>query len=694
MKKYSTGELRNVAFIGHTGSGKTSLIEAMLFISGRTDRLGRVDDGSSVMDFEPEELKRHSSLSTSINHCIWMKQKINIIDTPGDPNFGFEALSGLRVADSAVLVIDAVDGIKTQTERLSAFASELGIPMLVFINKMDRERANYRQVQEEMKKILGLRSVLLTYPMGEAEKFSGVLDLTRMKALEYARGASGKFTERDIPEELADEARDLRLKLIEDAAESEDALMEKYLEEEELSPEEIFQGLKKGVRERAFTPILCGSAINVIGIHPLLDLIIKLFPSPAETSAERGTIPSNGEAERKPNASEPFSALIFKTIADPYAGRLTLMRVYSGTIHADSTVYNVNKGTRERVGQLLQVEGKAQQSIESADAGEIVAVAKLKETVTGDTLADEKAPILYRGLKPPVGTMSYAIAPRSRGDEDKVSGAIQRLLEEDPTLSFRREEQTKEFILSCMGQVHVQVTREKLERKFGVQVELKAPKIPYKETIKAKASAQGKYKRQTGGRGQYGDTWLEIEPLSRAAGFEFVDRIVGGAIPKNYIFAVQKGVVEAMEKGVLAGFPMTDLRVTLYDGSFHEVDSSDMAFRIAGSIGFKKACQDARMVLLEPIMNMEIVVPEESMGDIIGDINSRRGRIVGMDPRGNQQIIKAQVPLAEVLEYSADLTSRTSGRGSFSMEFSHYEEVPAHSAEKIIQAHKVEQEED
>jgi len=694
MKKYGNTELRNVAFIGHTGAGKTSLVEAMLFSTGRTDRLGRVDDGSSVMDFEPEELKRRSSLSTSINYCTWMKQKINIIDTPGDPNFGFDALIGLRVADCAVLVIDAIDGVKTQTEKLSAFAAERGLPMLVFITKMDRERANHRQVLDEVKKILGLRPIMLTSPLGEADNFRGVVDLTRMKALEYAGGADGKFTEKEIPGELADEAGELRLKLMEDAAESDDALMEKYLEEEELSSEEIFQGLKKGVLQRTFTPVLCGSALNVVGVQPLLDMIAKIFPSPADTPAVRGIIPTDGEAERKPEASEPFSALVFKTIADPYAGRLTIMRVHSGTIHADSTVYNVSKGAKERVGQLLQIEGKAQQSIESADAGEIVAVAKLKETGTGDTLADEKAPIVYPSVTPPVGSMSYAIAPRSRGDEDKITGSIQRLIEEDPALSFRRDEQTKEFILSCMGQVHVQVTREKLERKFGVQVDLKAPKIPYKETIKAKANAQGKYKRQTGGRGQYGDTWLEIEPLPRESGFEFVDKIVGGVIPRQYIPAVEKGVVEAMAKGVLAGFPMTDIRVRLYDGSYHDVDSSEMAFKIAASMGFKKACQSARMVILEPIMNMEIVVPEENMGDIIGDMNSRRGRILGVDSRGNQQIIKAQVPLAEVLEYSADLTSMTSGRGSFTMEFSNYEEVPAQIAEKIIQANQVKQEED
>ncbi len=694
MKRYGTNELRNIAFVGHTGSGKTSLIEAMLFLTGRTERLTRVDDGSSVMDFEPEELKRRSSLFTSINHCIWKKQKINTIDTPGDPNFGFDALSGLRVAEGAVLVIDAIDGVKTQTEKLNAFAKELGLPMIVFLNKMDRERANYKQAQEEMKQILGLRPILLTCPIGEAENFRGVVDLTRMKVLEYADATSGKYTEKDIPSELADEARELRFKLVEDAAESDDALMEKYLEEEELSTEEIFQGLKKGVGQRSFIPAICGSAIKVMGIQPLLDMIVKMLPSPAETLPARGTIPSDGETERKPDASEPFSALVFKTIADPYAGRLTLMRVYSGTIHADSTVYNVNKGVRERVGLLLQIEGKGQQSIESADSGEIVAVAKLKETVTGNTLADEKAPISYQGVTPPLGTMSYAIAPRSKGDEDKVSGSIQRLMEEDPTLSLRREEQTKEFILSCMGQVHVQVTKEKLERKFGVQVDLKAPKVPYKETIKAKANAQGKYKRQTGGRGQYGDTWVEIEPLPRGTGFEFVDKIVGGAIPRQYIPAVEKGVVEAMAGGVLAGFPMTDLRVRLYDGTFHDVDSSEMAFKIAGSMGFKKACQNAKMVLLEPIMNMEIVIPEENMGDILGDLNSRRGRIMGMDQHGNQQVIRAQAPMAEILEYSEDLTSRTSGRGSFTMEFSHYEEVPAILTEKIIQAHKVEQEEE
>ncbi len=685
MAKYASKDLRNVAVVGHGATGKTSLCEALLFAAGKTDRLGRVDEGTSSMDFEPEEQKRHISIGTAV-HCFeWDKHKINLIDTPGDSDFSFDTKSGLRVADSAVVVVDAVGGVEFQTEKVWGFAEEYGLPRLVFVNRMDRERANFFQAVEGIRQRLQTKPTPLFLPMGAEASFAGVVDLLAMKAV-FFDAQKGAEKTGEIPPEMREIAEKQREILVEDIAESDEGLMETYLEAGVLSPEDLRTGLRKAVLAGTIVPVVAGSALRGIGVRSLMDLLVHLFPSPVDVGSLRGKHPATGETqERPPDPAAPFSAFVFKTLADPYAGRLNLFRVYSGTLSADAHVYNASRRMNERFGSLFFLEGKNQKPTEDLIPGDIAAVAKLKETATGDTLCQEKSPIVFERVTPPPAVMSYAIEPRSRGDEEKIVSSVTRLTEEDPTLIFRREEETKEMILSGMGQVHIEVSVEKMRRKFGVEVNLKIPKVPFKETIKGSAKGiQGRYKKQSGGRGQFGDTYLDIEPLPRGGGFEFVDRIVGGVIPQQYRPAVEKGIVEAMAEGVLAGYPIVDVRVSLVDGSYHTVDSSELAFKIAGSLGFKKGIMLCQPILLEPIVNMSIEIPDEYMGDVIGDLNSRRGRVMGMDARGNVQIIKTQIPLVEILKYAPDLRSMTSGRGTFTYAHSHYEEVPSHIAEKII----------
>jgi elongation factor G len=686
------GTFRNVALIAHSGSGATSLAEAMLFASGATNRLGRVDDGSAVMDYEPEELKRHTSISSSFHHLAWKKHRVNLIDTPGDDNFLSDTRMSLQAADGVVVVLDAVDGVKAPTEKVWAFADELSLPRLLFVNRLDRERADFEGVVKEVRDIFKAKVVPLCLPIGAESSFRGVVDLLRMKALIYQADGSGKFKEEDIPAELADAAEVAREELIEFAAEGDDSLLEKYLEGEKLTDVEINQGLRAGTLKGTLMPLACGSGAKNMGVQPLLDMMTNLLPSPLEGHAPKALDPKGGAPkEVKRNPDGPFAALVFKTVSDPYAGRLSIFVVESGRASADSSVFNPNKDTRERFGQLFILEGKGQSPVGEATVGDIVAVAKLKETATGDSLCDEKAQVRFEPLLPLPAVISFAVAAKVRGEEDKVFAGISKLLEEDPTLRLHRDRQTGEMLLSGMGQVHIDATIDKLRRKFGVDVTLKQPRVPYKETIKGRARVQGKFKRQTGGRGQYGDTWLEIEAMPRGGGFEFVDRIVGGAIPRQYIPAVEKGIVEAMNEGAVAGYPVVDIRVSLVDGTFHEVDSSEMAFKIAGSMGFKKGVLESNPILLEPIMKVTVSVPDEYMGDVIGDLNSRRGRVLGMEARGKVQHITAQVPMAEMLSYQPDLTSMTGGRGSFVLEFSHFEELPAHLAEKVIAASKAEE---
>jgi elongation factor G len=684
MSKYESKSIRNLAIIGHGGTGKTSLCEAVLYLAGKTDRPGRVDEGTSSMDYEPEEQKRHISISAATNHIDWDKHRINFIDTPGDSNFAFDTKSCLRIVDAAVVLVDAVGGVEFQTEKVWEYADEFNLPRLLFISRMDRERADFEKAVESIRERLDRKVTLCFLPIGAENAFTGVVDLTSMKAYTYD---DQKKTAKaiDIPSDMAETVQKYRDVLIEDVAETDDELMNKYLEVGELSDADLQAGLRKGVVSGALIPVVCGSAVKNLGIHAFLDTITRYLPSPVDRGSLSGKKPGTDEAEtRLPEESAPFSALVFKTIADPYAGRLTLFRVYSGTLKSDLSLFNASRKITERIGNLFFLEGKIQKPVEELIPGDIAAIAKLKETATGDTLSAEKSPIIYPRIDPPPAIISFAVEAKTRGDEDKLVSSIHRLTDEDPTLVFRRDDQTREMILSGLGQVHIEVVVEKMRRKFGLEVNLKTPKVPYKETIKGKTTVQGRYKKQSGGRGQFGDTWLDIEPLPRGSGFEFVDRIVGGVIPGQYRPAVEKGIVEAMAEGVVAGYPVVDLRVSLTDGSYHTVDSSEMAFKIAGSLGFKKGVLECQPTLLEPIVNIAIEIPDEYMGDVIGDLNSRRGKVLGMDSQGHHQIIKGQVPLAEILKYAPDLRSMTSGRGTFTYEHSHYEEVPSYIAEKII----------
>jgi elongation factor G len=693
MAKFESQSLRNVAIVGHGATGKTTLCESFLFISGKTDRPGRVDEGTSCMDFEPEEQKRHISISAATNSIEWDKRKINLLDTPGDSNFAYDTQNCLRIADGVIVVIDAVGGVEFQTEKVWEYADAYHLPRMIFINRMDRERADFTKTLESISSRLRKKATPIFLPIGKEDTFKGIVDLIAKKALIFD-GLKGTYKAADIPDNMVDDVEKYRETMIEDIAESDETLMEKYLDTGELSLDDLKAGLKKGVLEGGLIPVTCGSASKNIGIAPLIESVIDILPSPADRGPVKGKKPGTDvEETRAPEESAPFSAMVFKTIADPYAGRLTLFRVFSGTVSSDSTFYNTRRKINERFGNIFFLEGKNQKPVDSPLVpGDIAAVAKLKEAATGDTVCTEKSAIIFEKVIPPPAIMSFAVAPKSRGDEDKIVSSINRLLEEDPTLSFRRDEQTKEMILSGMGQVHIEVTIEKMKRKFGVEVTLKIPKVPYKETIKGKTNVQGKYKKQSGGRGQFGDAWLDIEPLPRGGGFEFVDRIVGGVIPQQYRPAVEKGIIEAMNEGVLAGYPVVDMKVSLVDGSYHTVDSSEMAFKIAGSLGFKKGVLACQPVLLEPIVNIAIEIPDEYMGDVIGDLNGRRGKVLGMDSSVANQIIKGQVPLAEILKYAPDLRSMTSGRGTFTYEHSHYEEVPPYIAEKIIAEAKKEEE--
>jgi elongation factor G len=690
MKKYDPNRLRNIALIGHGKSGKTSLAEAMLFDGGSTDRLGRVDDGTAVMDFEPEEIKRSLSISSSFNHLDWEKHKINIVDTPGDANFVIDTKNSLQAVDGAVVVVDAISGVEVTTEKVWDYANQFNLPRIFFVSKMDRERANYAQTLTDIQKTLTPKAISLNLPIGAEDSLAGVVDLLSQKAFYSDGNQSGKFTEKEIPADLKEEAKGAREKLVEMIAEADDALLEKYLEGQELSPEELAQGLKKGVLNKSLFPVLCGTGLRNIGIPQLLDAVIQCLPSPEDRGPVKGAnSATQAEEIRKPEEKEPFSAFVFKTLADPYAGKLTIFRIWSGVLQADSTIFNANKQVKERFGQILQLEGKAQKPIEAAGTGDIVAVAKLRETTTWDSLCDEKKPIIYPSMALPIPPVSFAVEPKSKGDEEKITSSLARLIEEDPTIKLVRDEQTKELVLYGMGQVHMEVTVEKLKRKFGVDVNLRTPKIPYKETIKStKSGIIYRHKKQSGGRGQFAEVHFEMSPLPRGTGFQFQNALVGMNVPRNFVPAVEKGVAEAMHSGVLAGYPVVDVKVKFYDGKSHEVDSSEIAFKIASAMAFKKGVLETNPVLLEPIMNVEVVVPDEYMGDVIGDLNSRRGRVLGVEPRPKGQLIKVQVPLAEVLKYAPDLTSMTSGRGSFTMELSHYEEVPAHQTEKIVAAVK------
>jgi elongation factor G len=675
--------LRTVALIGQGGAGKTQLAEAMLFTAGVTSRLGRPDDGTAVMDFEPEEIERKISINSAFHHLNWKKTEIIFADTPGYTAFFHDSFSTLRAVDAAVFLVSPGGDLKVESEKLWQGVEELALPRLAFVSRLDRERTSFDSALADLGNVLSARPVAITLPIGEEAGFSGVIELLGMRALVYAD--SGKAVEQALGGELKERAEKARTALCEAVAESDDALLERYLDNGSLTEEELRAALRQAVLNCKLTPVLCGSGTKNFGVDPLLDAVVELLPAPNERPPQQGRVPSDGQTcERPPDPSAPFSALVFKSVVDPFAGKLSIFRVVSGKAASDASVLNSTRGVKERFGQLLRLEGKKQVPLSSALPGEIVAVAKLKETQTGDTLCDEKAPIIFAPPKKPQPVISFAIRPKTKGDEEKVSLALQKLLDEDPALESHRDPQTHDVILSGTGQLHIEVAIEKLKRKFNVDVELHAPKVPYKETIRAKAEAQGKYKRQSGGRGQYGDCWLRVEPLARGTGFAFEDEIVGGVIPRQYIPSVEKGVRNTLTEGFQAGYPLVDLKVTVYDGSYHEVDSSDMAFQIAASMGLKAAMEKARPAILEPIVSLEVGCPDECMGDVIGDLNARRGKVLGMESRGRNQVIKALVPMAEVLRYAPDLRSLTSGRGGFEAQFSHYEEAPPHIAEKII----------
>lgn len=676
MKVYQAGKIRNVGLVAHGGAGKTTLAEAMLFNAGHTTRLGKVEDGTTVSDFNPEEIKRKITISATLVPCEWKDHKLNLIDTPGFSDFIGEVKGTMRVTDGLVVVLDAVAGVEVMTEIVWEDAVAHNIPRIAFVNKMDRENANFHQTVDRMREKFGTHVVPIQLPIGAEASFKGMVDLLKMKAY-YFEG--GKVQEKEIPDDLADDAAVYRDALVEAAAEADDDLLTKFLEGEELTPDEVVNGLRSAVRQGIVVPVVCGSASKNIGVQPLMDLMVDCLPSPLDKA--------EGDPEK-----EPLAALVFKTVADPYVGKLSFFKVYGGVMKSDSVIYNANKEKEEKVGQILIMRGKNQEPVPEVKAGDIAAIAKLQDTSTGDTLCRKDKPVILEGIKFPAPTLSVAVEPKSKGDEDKLGSAMSRLMEEDPTLRMAKNTETKETLLTGMGETHLDIIMERLQRKFGVEVVTHEPKVPYRETIRGTVKVEGKHKKQSGGHGQYGHVWLEMEPLYDKD-FEFAEKVFGGSVPRNFFPAVEKGVREAMAEGVLAGCPVSGIKVTLYDGSYHTVDSSEMAFKLASIIAFRKGCEQAKPALLEPIMNVEVTVPEEFMGDIIGDLNGKRGRILGMEPQGKTQVIRAQVPQAEMMRYAIDLKSITQGRGSYTMEFASYEEVPGNIAEKIIAAKKAEDKE-
>ncbi|MDK2791880.1 MAG: elongation factor [Deferribacteres bacterium] len=689
MNVSDINKIRNVAFISHGGAGKTSLIEAILYNAKVTKKIGSVDNGSSVMDFDPVEIERKISINSKVCSIEWEKNLINIVDTPGYSNFLHETKAALSAVGGAVVIASAITGVKAETERVWKFADQYDLAKLIFVNKMDKERADFFRSLSDIEKSFGINPVPLFLPIGAEDTFKGIIDLVKMKAYIYPDEPTAEYKIEEIPSDLLPEAEEYRNKLIEAISETDDALIEKFLDGEEFTEEEIFKGIREGTISKRFIPVICGSATKNIGSKLLLEAVINYLPSPLQRERREAIDKKTGETIFIDPQDKTLVGFVFKTFIDPFAGKLSLIRLYSGELKNDSEIYNVNKDETEKINQLYLLQGKNFVKTDKLIAGQIGMVNKLKYTESFDTFTDNKKnQIEITPVELPEPVLAFSLVPKSKDDEDKVSSGLHRLMEEDPGIRVNRDEQTGELLLNGMGQMHIEVIVEKLKKKFNVEVDLKTPKVPYKETIKGKASGQGKYKKQSGGRGQYGDVWITIEPLSRGQGFEFVDQIVGGAIPKQYIPAVEKGIREAAQEGVIAGYPMVDFKVTLYDGSYHSVDSSEMAFKIAASMAYKKVAMEAKPVLLEPIMNIDIFVPEDAVGAVIGDLNSRRGRILNVEPQINGQHVSAQVPMAEILKYAPDLRSMTGGRGMFTMEFSHYEELPSHLSEKVIQANK------
>jgi elongation factor G len=692
LKTYDASEIRNVLLVGHGGAGKTTLLEGMLFTAGATTRMGTVEDGSTASDFEPEEVKKGISVSLGMAPIEWSGVKVNVLDAPGYADFVGDVRSAIRAVDAVLLVVSAVDGVEVQSEVAWELAVEAGLPRAILINKLDRERASFQTTLDQLVQSFGTQVAPLELPLGEEHEFEGVADLLSRKAYRYGSGPEAE--EGEWPDDISGKADPYREKLMEAVAESDDALIEKYLEEGELSEEEVVHGVKRGFASATIAPVLCAAAAKPIGVDRVLQFIADEFPSPADRGAVTVVGKDGEEQERACDANEKLAAYVFKTVSDPYVGHITMFRVFSGKMRPDAPVYNATKNAEERVGQLFTLRGKEHDTVSEVPAGDIAAVAKLSHTTTGDTFSTKDAPVTLPPAEMPEPLLAFAIEPKTKGDEDKLSTALARLREEDPTLRIERSDETHQTVMYGMGEAHLDVQIERMKRKFGVEVATAPAKIAYRETIRGPGKGLGRHVKQTGGHGQYAVCNLEVEPLPRGEGFEYVDKIFGGAIPNQFIGSVEKGIVKTMSGGVISGNPMVDIRCTLVDGKFHSVDSSDMAFQLAGSLALKDAAQQAGVVLLEPIVEVDVVVPESHTGDIMGDLNSKRAKIQGMESAGaGKQRVKALVPQAEVARYSIDLRSMTGGRAAFTMKFSHYEEVPNHLAEKVIAAAQQEKEE-
>jgi elongation factor G len=691
VKDFKIDQIRNIGVVGHGGVGKTSLVEAMLYDGKVTTRLGRIDDGTSLSDYTDDEIQRIISIGASLLHLEWKNHKINLVDLPGYQDFIGEVVGGLRVTETALILLSAQAGVEVGTEQVWNIAENYKLARMFFINRMEKEHADFEKVVKEAKEGFGHKVVPIQIPIGEGLDFKGVVDLVKMKALYF--DLDGKSKEDKIPPELEPKAKEYQEKLMESVAETDDALLEKFFDKGTLSADEVIEGLRKGTIQRKIYPLGCGSALGNIGVTALLDSIVAYLPSPSDFIQVEGKVPgSEKEKMMKISPDNSLCAFAFKTVSEPHVGELTFLKVYSGKLQPGMDVYNSTRDVAERIGQIYALNGRERREIGIVNAGDIAAVVKLKNTKTGDTFCDKKDPVILSPVEFPKPVINMGIRPKNRGDEEKIASGFAKLREEDPTFIMEVDSDIRQTIIYGQGELHLEVMVDRLKRRFGVEVELEKPRIPYRETVNAKAEAQGKYKRQSGGRGQYGDVWLRLEPLPRGSGFEFENEIVGGVVPSKYIPAVEKGVVEAMQEGFLAGYKVVDAKVTIYDGTYHEVDSSDMAFKIAGSMGFKNAAAKAKPVMLEPIYNLEVIVPEEYMGDVMGDLSSRRGRILGMDREGNFQKIKASAPLAELYKYSTSLRSMTQGRGLHRREFSHYEEIPREIADKLIKEAQQEKE--
>ncbi len=692
MKVYEGANIRNVVMMGHGHAGKTSLVSAMLYTAGATQRLGRVDDGTAPTDYDDEEIARKMSIGSGLAYVEWGKTKINVVDTPGFSMFVHEAKMVLPVVEAAIVVVDGVAGVEVVTQRIWSYCEEFQTPRLIVASRMDRERADAERVLESLTRVFGRTVIPLELPIGREKNLSGVVDLVRMKAYTYELGGNGKGKETEIPANLKDQAQEAHEKLVEMIAEGNDTLMEEFFDKGTIPEEDLIPALHDAIREDRIFPVIFSSGLGNIGADRVMDFIVDYTPAPTERESVQGEVTSgNGEPPgRKVADSEPTSLYVFKTVSDPFAGRISYFKVFSGVVKNDAVLQNFTRGSQEKLAHISIMQGKTAVPVPELHAGDIGAVAKLRETLTGDTLGDKSAPIRYPKVSLPEPAITFAIEPKSRADEDKLGVGIHKLMEEDAMLRFFRDAQTKEFLIAGTGQQHIEVAVAKMKKRYHTEVNLKAPKVPYRETIRGRADVQGRHKKQTGGHGQYGDCKIKMEPLPRGGEFEFVNDIFGGAIPKNFIPAVEKGIKDAAARGYLAGFPMTDFKVILYDGSYHDVDSNDLSFQMAGRIAFKKAMEQAKPTLLEPVMGVEITVPDEFAGTIMGDLNSRRGRIQGMDNKGGNTVVKAEVPMAEMLTYGADLTSMTQGRGSFNMEMHHYDVVPSQLQEKIIDKAKAE----